>query len=78
MSRRRFSAAAAATVALLAVDLVAFSSGAEHHGGFWNDVPLGDLVLGALGAGVLIAISVRLLKPLLARPEDHYRKRGEP
>lgn len=76
MSWRRFWVAAA-TAAVLALDLAAFSSGAGHHGGFWNDVPLGDLVLGGLGAGLLIAISGRILKPLLTRPEDHYREEGE-
>ena len=71
-------AAAAGALAFLGLDLAAFLGGAEHHGGFWNRIPFGDLALGALGAGVLLWTSGRILKPLLTRPEDHYGGAGEP
>lgn len=58
--------------ALAALDVLGFLSGSEHHGGFWNSVPLADLALGALGAGVLVWFSKRILKRLLSRPEDYY------
>ena len=58
--------------ALAALDVLGFLSGSEHHGGFWNSVPLGDLALGALGAGVLVWFSKRILKRLLSRPESYY------
>ena len=58
--------------ALAALDVLGFLSGSEHHGGFWNSVPLGDLALGVLGAGVLVWFSKRILKRLLSRPESYY------
>jgi hypothetical protein len=57
---------------LAGLDLLGFLAGAEHHGGIWNSVPLGDLVLGALGAGGLIWFSKRILKRFLTRPESYY------
>lgn len=70
--------ASAVAAALVGLDALSFLSGAEHHGGFWNSVPLGDLGLGAAGAGLLTWFAVRVLKRFLARPEDHYRERPEP
>ncbi len=58
---------------LVGLDVVAFLSGSEHHGGFWNSVPLGDLALGALGAGGLAWFSRRILKRFLSRPESYYQ-----
>ena len=58
---------------LVGLDVVAFLSGSEHHGGFWNSVPLGDLALGALGAGGLVWFSRRILKRFLSRPESYYQ-----
>lgn len=58
--------------ALAALDVLGFLSGSEHHGGIWNSVPLGDLALGVLGAGVLVWFSKRILKRLLSRPESYY------
>ena len=66
-------AALLGTLAVLAAaDLAGFVSGAEHHGGFWNSVPLGDLALGGLGALGLAWFARRVLKRLLSRPESYY------
>lgn len=62
-----------AMVVVIGLDVLAFFSGAEHHGGFWNSAPLGDLALGALGAGLLIWFARGVLKRLLTRPEHYYR-----
>ena len=35
-------------------------------------MPLGDLALGVLGAGVLVWFAKRILKRLLSRPETYY------
>ena len=76
MSRRLAAGLGVAIAALGALDVVGFWSGAEHHGGIWNRVPLGDLALGALGAGVLVGFSKRILKRFLARPESYYDGKG--
>lgn len=70
--RRVRGAVLAALLALAAADLPGFLSGAEHHGGFWNSVPLGDLALGTLAAGGLAWFARRVLKRLLSRPESYY------
>ena len=62
----------AVIAALAALDVLGFLSGSEHYGGIWNRVPLGDLALGALGTGVLVWFSKRILKRLLSRPESYY------
>lgn len=72
MSRRTAACLGGVVAALAGLDAVGFLSGAEHHGGIWNSVPLGDLVLGALGAGVLVWFSKGILKRLLSRPEGYY------
>ncbi len=64
--------------ALAALDVLGFLSGAEHHGGIWNSVPLGDLALGALGAGILVWFAKRILKRLLSRPENYYDGTRQP
>ena len=76
MSRRTAAGLGGVVAALAALDLVGFLSGAEHHGGIWNSVPLGDLVLGVLGTGVLVWFSKRFLKRLLSRPESYYGEEG--
>ncbi len=58
--------------ALVGLDVLLFLSGAEHHGGLWNSLPLGDLVLGTLAAGMLVWFSRRILKRFLTRPESYY------
>ncbi len=63
---------AVATVALVGLDVFGFVSGTEHHGGFWNSVPLADLALGAIGAAGLVWFSRRILKRFLSRPESYY------
>ena len=63
-----------AVAALAAGDLVGFLSGAEHHGGFWNSVPLADFAVGALGTLGLVWFARGILKPLLARPETYYEE----
>ena len=78
MSRRTAAGLGIAAAALAALDVLGFLSGAEHHGGIWNSVPLGDLALGALGAGVLVWFSKRILKRLLSRPENYYLGGGDP
>lgn len=78
MSRRTTAGLGAVVAALAGLDVLGFLSGAEHHGGFWNSVPLGDLVLGALGAGVLVWFSKGILKRLLSRPESYYDKGRRP
>lgn len=76
---RRWTPGGLAAVALLAgLDGLAFWSGAEHHGAFWNSVPLADLALGALGAGALAWFARRVLKRFLARPESYYHGAREP
>ena len=75
MSRRKpvgLAILGAFLAALVGLDVLGFLSGAEHHGGFWNSVPLGDLVLGMAGAQVLVWFARRILKPLLSRPEHYY------
>ena len=72
MSRRTAAGLGIGVAALAALDVLGFLSGSEHHGGFWNSVPLGDLALGALGAGVLVWFAKRILKRLLSRPETYY------
>lgn len=72
MSRRASAALALVVVVLAGLDGLAFLSGTEHHGGFWNSVPLGDLALGALGAALLAWFARRILKRLLSRPESYY------
>ena len=72
------AAGAAVVAALVGLDVLAFLSGTEHHGGFWNSVPLGDLGLGAAGAGLLTWFALRVLKRFLSRPEDHYGERPRP
>ena len=78
MSRRAAAALGLVVVVLAGLDGLAFLSGAEHHGGFWNSVPLGDVALGALGAGLLAWFARRVLKPLLSRPESYYDGAGSP
>ena len=41
-------------------------------------MPLGDLALGALGAGLLAWFARRVLKRLLSRPESYYDGAGSP
>ena len=72
MSRRTAAGLGIVIAALAALDMLEFLSGAEHHGGIWNSVPLGDLALGGLGAGVLVWFAKRILKRLLSRPESYY------
>ena len=72
MSRRTAAGLGVVVAALTALDVLGFLSGSEHHGGFWNSVPLGDLALGVLGAGILVWFSKRILKRLLSRPESYY------
>lgn len=72
MSRRTAAGLGVVIAVLAALDGLGFLSGAEHHGGFWNSVPLGDLALGVLGAGVLVWFSKRILKRLVSRPESYY------
>ncbi len=72
MSRRTAAGLGVVIAALAALDVLGFLSGSEHHGGFWNSVPLGDLALGVLGAGVLVWFAKRILKRLLSRPESYY------
>lgn len=72
MNRRTAAGLGVVIAALAALDVLGFLSGAEHHGGFWNSVPLGDLALGVLGAGVLVWFSKRILKRLVSRPESYY------
>lgn len=72
MSRRTAAGAGVVIAALAALDVLGFLSGSEHHGGFWNSAPLGDLALGVLGAGVLVWFAKRILKRLLSRPESYY------
>ena len=72
MSRRTAAGLAIVIAALTAFDVLGFLSGSEHHGGFWNSVPLGDLALGVLGAGVLVWFAKRVLKRLLSRDENYY------
>ena len=78
MSRRTAAGLGVVIAALAALDALGFLSGAEHHGGFWNRVPLGDLALGVLGAGVLVWFSKRILKRLLSRPESYYDGTHQP
>lgn len=78
MSRRAASGLGIVIAALAALDVLGFLSGSEHHGGFWNSVPLGDLALGVLGAGLLVWFSKRILKRLLSRPESYYDGAGSP
>ena len=68
---RLFGPALAAAV-LIAADLAVFLSGAEHHGGFWNAVPLWDLAFGFVGGGLLILGAKTVVKPALGRREDYY------
>ena len=72
MSRRTAAGLGIVIAALAALDVLGFLSGSEHHGGFWNSVPLGDLALGVLGAGVLVWFAKGILKRLLSRPENYY------
>ena len=58
--------------ALVGLDVLGFLSGSEHHGGFWNSLPLGDLVLGMLAGGMLVWFARRILKRFLTRPESYY------
>ncbi|MCY4626292.1 MAG: hypothetical protein OXE58_01835 [Acidobacteria bacterium] len=78
MSRRRAAGLGGVAAALAALDVLGFRSGAEHHGGIWNSVPLGDLAIGVLGAGVLVWFSKRILKRLLSRPENYYEGSRRP
>jgi len=78
VSRRTAAGLGIVVAALTAFDVLGFGSGAEHHGGIWNSVPLGDLALGALGAGVLVWFAKRILKPLLSRPEGYYDGTRQP
>jgi len=78
VSRRTVAGLGVAVAALTAFDVIGFLSGAEHHGGIWNSVPLGDLALGVLGAGVLVWFSKRILKRLLSRPESYYNGTRQP
>lgn len=75
---RRTAAGLGVVIALAALDVLGFWSGSEHHGGFWNSVPLGDLALGVLGAGVLVWFSKGILKRLLSRPESYYDGTRQP
>ena len=75
MKRRKSTAVVtvcAGMAVLAGLDVLAFLSGSEHHGGFWNSVPLGDLALGALGAAGLVWFARRILKRFLTRPESYY------
>ena len=58
--------------ALVGLDVLGFLSGSEHHGGLWNSLPLGDLVLGLLAGGMLVWFCRRILKRFLTRPESYY------
>ena len=78
MSRRTAAGLGAVLAAVAALDVLGFLSGSEHHGGIWNRVPLGDLALGALGAGVLVWFAKRFLKRLLSRPESYYDTTRQP
>ena len=78
MSRRAAAALGLVVAVLAALDVLGFLSGSEHHGGVWNSVPLGDLALGALGAGLLAWFARRVLKRLLSRPESYYDGAGSP
>lgn len=66
-----FGPAVAAAV-LIGADLVVFLSGAEHHGGFWNAVPLWDLAFGFVGGSLLILGAKTVVKPALGRSETYY------
>ncbi len=59
-------------VALL--EAAAFLIAHEHHGGFWNAIPMWDLVFGFGGAAVLYLAAKRALGPLLSRPEAPMRR----
>lgn len=72
---RLFGPAVAAAV-LIAADLAVFLSGAEHHGGFWNAVPLWDLAFGFVGGGLLILGAKTVVKPALGRRETYYADRA--
>ena len=74
MSRRRRRAAglAAMLAALVALEAAGWLAGEEHHGGFWNTIPLWDLGFGFGGAFALWLAAKRLLGPLLSRPEAWY------
>lgn len=65
---------AAIGVGLEALGLLA---GEEHHGGFWNSVPLWDLGSGFVGAALLALVAKGSLKPRLARGEDYYGAEGD-
>ncbi len=54
-------------------DAFSLFGGYEPYGAFWNRVPFSDAVIGAVGGGALILLATRWLKPLLGRPEEHYR-----
>ena len=64
---------AALGVGLEALGLMA---GEEHHGGFWNSVPLWDLGFGFIGAAILGLVARGALKPRLARRETYYDREG--
>lgn len=59
---------------LLGGDAAVLLGGVEHHGGFWNALPLWDLAWGFAGAAGLWLLTKRVLGPLLLRPESWYRK----
>lgn len=57
---------------LVGLDLLGLFTGAEHHGGFWNSIPLWDAGFGFAGGALLVFAAKLLVKPLLHRPEDYY------
>lgn len=59
-------------VFLTGLDLLGLFLGTEHHGGFWNGVPLWDAAFGFVGSAVLVLVAKALVKPALHRPEDYY------
>lgn len=56
-------------ILLALLEAVAFLVAHEHHGGFWNAIPMWDLAFGFGGAAVLYFAAKRAVGPLLSRPE---------
>ena len=52
------------------LEIIGLIAGDEHHGGFWNFIPLWDLGFGFVGAAFLGLIAKGALKPRLARDEE--------
>ncbi len=64
-------------VTLLGLEVLSFLGSPSHHGGPWNEWPLWDLVWGFAGAAALVGLGIRILKPALSRPENHYHREGD-